>query len=76
MKSRLLIALVLTLGMALLLVWVYSPDGGSGVSYWSYYVRFSRTLANQLAPTGAVKSPHLRYFDSPEAHMLVLPLER
>lgn len=24
-------------------IWVYCPDGGYGISYWSYYVRFSTT---------------------------------
>jgi predicted outer membrane repeat protein len=24
-------------------IWVYSPDGGYGISYWSYYVRFTTT---------------------------------
>ena len=38
-------------------VWVYSPDGGSGVSYWSYYVRFQglwRTSSRQPELSGCL----------------------
>ncbi len=34
-------------------IWVYSPDGGYGISYWSYYVTFSNT---GMSFTGAMQS--------------------
>jgi hypothetical protein len=45
-------------------MWVYSPDGGYGISYWAYYVTFSTTGLEVKAterPSAAAKSGDLSH---------------
>ena len=37
-------------------VWVYSPDGGFGISYWSQWVTFSKSALNQMSAMPPVRS--------------------
>jgi hypothetical protein len=41
-------------------IWIYSPDGGYGICFWSFYVGFSNTgqLAASPAPALTAASPH------------------
>ena len=48
-------------------IWAYSQDGGAGVSYWSYYVRFTRNQASQAESAQVSKLPHAGVVRSPEA---------